>query len=182
MLFKISHSHLSASCGRGYPCGRNPGLSGAATTTTTVRNASDGRSWEGAWDRQLPFSESCLLKSLLLWQLWGPPMQRPSEESWSLWLNHSLAHQLCFGSHSQPHANNLTGLLLNRRVDWGLGIGIRTLRYMELLANRALLYGTENSTQYSMIICVGKESEREWMCVYVWRNYFVVQQTLSQPW
>ena len=30
-----------------------------------------------------------------------------------------------------------------------------------------LLYNTENSTQYSAIIYVGKESEREWMCVYV---------------
>ena len=52
-------------------------------------------------------------------------------------------------------------------MNWG--IGIRTLRYMELLANRDLLYSKENSTQYSviMIIYVGKESEREWICVYV---------------
>ena len=26
---------------------------------------------------------------------------------------------------------------------------------------------TENSTQFSVIIYVGKESEREWMCVHV---------------
>ena len=29
-----------------------------------------------------------------------------------------------------------------------------------------LLYSTENSTQYSLIPHVEKESEREWMCVH----------------
>ena len=29
---------------------------------------------------------------------------------------------------------------------------------------RVLLYSTENATQKSMIIHMGKESEREWMC------------------
>ena len=38
---------------------------------------------------------------------------------------------------------------------------------IERFANGDLLYGTENSTQYSVIICVGKESESKWMCVYV---------------
>ena len=49
-------------------------------------------------------------------------------------------------------------------MDWGFGTDdICTMRYMELLANRDLLYSTENSTQYSAIIYVGKESEREWI-------------------
>ena len=52
-------------------------------------------------------------------------------------------------------------------MDWEFGIGIGTLRYMEWLANKDLLYSTENSTQYSVIIYVRKESEREWICVYV---------------
>ena len=30
-----------------------------------------------------------------------------------------------------------------------------------------LPYSTGNSTQYSVIICVGEESEREWICVCV---------------
>ena len=34
------------------------------------------------------------------------------------------------------------------------------------MANGDLLYSTENSTQYSVINYVGKESEREWMCEY----------------
>ena len=52
-------------------------------------------------------------------------------------------------------------------MDWGFGIGICTLSYIELLANGDLLYCTENSTQYSVIIYVGKESKREWICVYI---------------
>ena len=42
----------------------------------------------------------------------------------------------------------------------------------------ALVRGTENSTQYSVIVCVGKESGREWMYTYL--NHFVVQKKLSQ--
>ena len=49
----------------------------------------------------------------------------------------------------------------------GLGVWdwhICTLRYMKRRANGDLLYSTESSTQYSVIICVGKESERDQMC------------------
>ena len=50
-------------------------------------------------------------------------------------------------------------------MDWERGPGICTLRYMEQLANRNQLYTTENSAQYSVIIHVGKESERIDMCM-----------------
>ena len=52
--------------------------------------------------------------------------------------------------------------------------------YIECLAKGDLLYSTRNSTQYSVIISMGKESEKEWMCVYLSLNHFVIQQTLSQ--
>ena len=42
-------------------------------------------------------------------------------------------------------------------MDWGSRTGIGTLRYMERLANGDLVYSTENSIQYSVIIYVGKE-------------------------
>ena len=48
-------------------------------------------------------------------------------------------------------------------MDWGFGIGICALWHMEWLAIGDLLYRTENSTQYSVIIYVGKESEKEWV-------------------
>ena len=51
--------------------------------------------------------------------------------------------------------------------DWGFGTGICPPRYMEQLVNGDLLSSTENCIQYSVIIYGGKESEREWMCVYV---------------
>ena len=35
-----------------------------------------------------------------------------------------------------------------------------------MTANRNLLYSTENSTQYFVVIYKGTESERAWMCVY----------------
>ena len=51
----------------------------------------------------------------------------------------------------------------------GFGIGVCTLKYMEWLAKDTCrtAQGTGNSTQYSVIIYVGKDSEREWMCVHV---------------
>ena len=52
-------------------------------------------------------------------------------------------------------------------MDWGFGVGTCTLWYMEWLANGDLLYSTENSTQYSVIIYMGKESEKKWICVHV---------------
>ena len=42
----------------------------------------------------------------------------------------------------------------------GFGTGSCTLRYTEPLTSRDLLYRTENSTQHSVILHVGKKSER----------------------
>ena len=50
---------------------------------------------------------------------------------------------------------------------WGFGIGPCTLRSMERLATGHLLYSSENSTQCSVIICSGEDSEREQTCVRV---------------
>ena len=35
-----------------------------------------------------------------------------------------------------------------------------------MIANGKLLYSMGNSTQYSVIIHIGRESEKEWMCIY----------------
>ena len=37
----------------------------------------------------------------------------------------------------------------------------------EMVGQWDLLYSTGNATQYSVIIYMGKESEKEWICVYV---------------
>ena len=46
-------------------------------------------------------------------------------------------------------------------MNWGVGIGLCTLWYMECLAIEDLLCSTENSTEYSGMIHVGKESEKD---------------------
>ena len=54
----------------------------------------------------------------------------------------------------------LASLPLNRALgggmDLGFGIGMYTLQYIEWLPNGDLLHSTGNSTQYSMVIYVGK--------------------------
>ena len=51
-------------------------------------------------------------------------------------------------------------------MDWEFGIGTCTLLYMEQMVSRDLLYSTGNSTQYSVILYMGKEYVKEWMYVY----------------
>ena len=50
-----------------------------------------------------------------------------------------------------------------------------------MIGQQGPAYSTENSTQYSVIVYVGKESDRGWICVYVCLGHFVVPQKLSQP-
>ena len=46
--------------------------------------------------------------------------------------------------------------------------------------NKDLLYSTGNSTQYSVMIYMGKESKKEWKYVYAWLIHFAVQQKVTQ--
>ena len=54
-----------------------------------------------------------------------------------------------------------------RGMYWGFGIGICTWWYMEWLASGDLLYSTGNSSQYSVIIHMGKDYEKEWIPIHV---------------
>ena len=49
---------------------------------------------------------------------------------------------------------------------------------MEWMVNRDPLYSTENSPQESVMTYMGKECEREWMCVYMYCITFAVQQAI----
>ena len=53
------------------------------------------------------------------------------------------------------------------RINWKVGIDIFTLLYIKQIANKNLLYSTGNSTQYSVMAYMGKESEKEWVYVFV---------------
>ena len=53
---------------------------------------------------------------------------------------------------------------------------------MERVINGDLLYSTGGtSTQYSVTTYIGKESEKEWICVYASLSHCVARQKLSQP-
>ena len=52
-------------------------------------------------------------------------------------------------------------------INLEFGINIHTLLYIKLISNKDLLYSKGNSTQYSVITYIGKESEKEWIYVYV---------------
>ena len=45
------------------------------------------------------------------------------------------------------------------------GLDIYTLLYIKQILNKDLLYSTENTTQYSAITYMGKESKKEWIYV-----------------
>ena len=53
-----------------------------------------------------------------------------------------------------------------RWINEEVGINTYTLPYVKQIINKDLLYSTRNSTQYSVITYMGKESEKEWIYVY----------------
>ena len=55
----------------------------------------------------------------------------------------------------------------SRRINWEIGIDIDTLLYIKQITNKNLLHSTGNSTQFSVMTCKGKESEKEWITIYV---------------
>ena len=50
-------------------------------------------------------------------------------------------------------------------INWETGNGIYTLLYIKQITNKDLLYSTGNSTQYSVMAYMGKESKKEWIYV-----------------
>ena len=52
-------------------------------------------------------------------------------------------------------------------INWEIGIDIYTVLYIKQITNKDLLYSTGNSTQYSVMAYMGKESKKEWIYIYV---------------
>ena len=46
-------------------------------------------------------------------------------------------------------------------INWEFGINRDTLLYIKYIINKDLLYSTGNSTQYSVITYMGRESEKK---------------------
>ena len=59
-----------------------------------------------------------------------------------------------------------------------IGIDIYTLLYIKQIANRNLLYSTENSTQYSVIPYMGNESKTDWIYISVKFSHSVMSDSL----
>ena len=52
-------------------------------------------------------------------------------------------------------------------MNWEIRIDIYILLYIKYITNKNLLNSTGNSTQYSVMAYMGKESKKEWIYVYV---------------
>ena len=52
-------------------------------------------------------------------------------------------------------------------INWEIGIDIYILLYIKQITNMDLLYSTGNSTQYSLMTYMEKESKKERIYVYV---------------
>ena len=59
-------------------------------------------------------------------------------------------------------------------MNWEFRINRYTLLYIKYIDNKDLLYSTGNYFQYLVIIYNGKESEKEYICIYVYLNHFAV--------
>ena len=71
------------------------------------------------------------------------------------------------------------GQVWGRRMDWGFGNDMCTLKYMEWLASGDLLYSTGNSIQYSVIFCDmwGKNLK----ITDMWSNFMVLKNLKAAP-
>ena len=67
------------------------------------------------------------------------------------------------------------------RINWEIGTDIYTLLYIKQITNKDLLNSTGNSTQYSVMTYIGKESKKEWIYVYtsIYLIHFAAQQKLT---
>ena len=63
-------------------------------------------------------------------------------------------------------------------TNWEIGMDIYTLLYIKQIANRNLLYSTENSTQYSVTPYMGNESKTDWIYISVKFSHSVMSDSL----
>ena len=77
-------------------------------------------------------------------------------------------------------------------INWEIGTDIYTLLYIKQITNKDLLYTTGNSSQYSVMTYMGKESlpseppgqplgkeSKDWIYIYAKLIHFDVQQKLT---
>ena len=69
-------------------------------------------------------------------------------------------------------------------INWQIGIDIYTLLCIKYITKKNLLYSTGNSTQYSVMAYMGKESKKKKkrvaICIYIKLTHFAVHLKLTQ--
>ena len=58
-----------------------------------------------------------------------------------------------------------------RGINQEIGFNIYTLLYIKQITNKDLLYSTGNSTQYSVMAYMVKESKKEWRYIYIYNRF-----------
>ena len=66
---------------------------------------------------------------------------------------------------TMEHRMEVTRAKGGRRDKLEIGIDINTPLYIKEITNKGLLYSTDNSTQYSVMTYMGKESRKDWIYV-----------------
>ena len=62
-------------------------------------------------------------------------------------------------------------------MNWEIGIYIYTLIYIKWITNKNLLYSKGNSTQYSVVTYMGKESEKVDICICITDSFYCTAET-----
>ena len=65
-------------------------------------------------------------------------------------------------------------------IDCEFGVSICKLLHIEWINNKVLLYSTGNCIQYHEINHNRKEYKKQCVCIYMYLNYFALQQKLTQ--
>ena len=66
-------------------------------------------------------------------------------------------------------------------INWETGTDIYMLLYVKQITYKDLLYGTENSTQYSPMTYMGMKSKKEWIRVQLFGVFQVVLVVKNLP-
>ena len=66
---------------------------------------------------------------------------------------------------TMEHRMEVTRVRGGGRVKLEIGIDIYKSLYIKEITNKGLLYSIGNSTQYSVMTCMGNESKKDWIYV-----------------
>ena len=126
----------------------------------------------GSWALECRLS-SCGARAYLFCDMWGlpgPGLEPVTPEMAGRFLT-TAPPILCYWWQCQlviatmEHRMEVTRVRGGGKDKLEIGIDIYTPLYIKEKTNKGLLYSTGNSTQYSVMTCMGKESKKDWIYV-----------------